>query len=94
MAEVEVVQNRDTGGRWSPEAADFIERLATARARDAPPNLQRSAFLAWRRRWTRMIAVSCARSFATSLVAQSSLPHALAGVDGEVPCLVEVLLEA
>ena len=41
-----------------------------------------------------MIAVSCARSFATSLVAQSSLPHALAGVDGEVPCLVEVLLEA
>ena len=67
--------------------------LAMARARDAPPNLQRSAFLSWRRRWTRMIAISCGRSFANSLVAQSSHPHALASVDGGVPHLAEVLSE-
>ena len=47
-----VVVALETGGRWSPEAVDFIDRLATARARDAPPNLQRSAFLAWIRQWT------------------------------------------
>ena len=81
------------GGRWSLEAVSFIERSAMARARDAPPNLQRSAFLSWRRRWTRMIAISCGRSFANSLVAQSSHPHALAGVDGGVPHLAEVLSE-
>ena len=88
-----VVVALETGGRWSLEAVDFIERLAMARARDAPPNLQRSAFLSWRRRWTRMIAISCGRSFANSLVAQSSHPHALAGVDGEVPHLAELLSE-
>ena len=79
-----VVVALETCGRWTPDAVDFIERLAMSRARDAPPNLQRSAFLSWRRRWTRMIAISCSRSFANSLVAQSSHPHVLAGVDGEV----------
>ena len=88
-----VVVALETDGRWSLEAVDFIERLAMARSRDAPPNLQRSAFLSWRRRWTRMIAISCGRSFANSLVAQSSHPHALAGVDGEVPHLAELLSE-
>ena len=75
-----VVVALETCGRWSPEAVDFIERLAMARARDAPPNLQRSAFLSWRRRWICMIAISCGRSFANTLVSQSSHFHALAGV--------------
>ena len=88
-----VVVALETGGRWSLEPVDFIERLAMARARDAPPNLQRSVFLSWKRRWTRMIAISCGRSFANSLVAQSSHPHALAGVDGEMPYLAELLSE-
>ena len=53
-----VVFALETGGPWSLEAVDFIERLAMARAWDAPPNLQRSAFLSWRRHWTRMITIS------------------------------------
>ena len=60
----------ETGGRWSEEALGFIEMIAGARARDASPSLRRSAFLAWRRRWSRrMMSISCSRAFACSWVA-------------------------
>ena len=68
----------ETGGRWSAETLSFIEELAQARARDAPFRLRRSGFLAWRKQWTRM-SVSCARSFASSLVA--GLHDAMSVVD-------------
>ena len=42
----------ETGGRWSPEALHFVDTLAATRAREAPPTLRRSAFLAWDRRWS------------------------------------------
>ena len=71
----------------------FVENLAAARARDAPPTLQRSTFLGWRRRWSRMLSISCGRSFANSLVAQSTVPHALAGIDGSVPNFADLLGE-
>ena len=73
------------GGRWSPEALEFIEGLARARAREAPPNQARSAFLAWRRRWTRLLSVSCAKAFATSLLFGPGVLHAVCGADGGVP---------
>ena len=60
----------ETGGRWSSEAVQFVDNLAAARAREAPPLLQRSAFLAWRR--------------GGGLVAPTLMPHALAGVDGSI----------
>ena len=88
-----VVVALEIGGRWSEEAMQFVDDLAAARARDAPPLLRRSAFLAWRKRWSRMIAISCARAFANSLVAVSTSPHALAGVDGRMPDLVDLLGE-
>ena len=47
-----VVVAMETGGRWSPEAVEFVENLAAARARDATPTLQRFAFFGWRRRWS------------------------------------------
>ena len=53
----------ETGGRWSNEALDFVADMAAARSREAQPVVQRSTFLAWRRRWTRMLAVSCSRAF-------------------------------
>ena len=68
----------ETGGNG---VLKFVDNLAAARTREAPPLLQRSAFLAWRQRWTRMLAVS----FANSLVAPMLMPHALAGIDGSVP---------
>ena len=63
-----VVVALETGGRWGTEALEFVADMASSRARDAPPVLRRSAFLAWRKRWTRMLSVSCARVFAASLV--------------------------
>ena len=62
-----VVVALETGGRWSAEALQFVESLAQTRARERPPTIARSAFLAWRR--SRMLSVSCARAFATSLLA-------------------------
>ena len=80
----------ETGGRWSAEAADFIEDLAFARARDATPLLRASAALAWQRRWVRMLGTSCARSFASSLVAPAGC-CALAATDGSAPELCDLL---
>ena len=50
------------------EAVQFIRLLAQAKARDSPPLTRRSSEFAWERHWTRIIAVACARSFASSLV--------------------------
>ena len=74
-------------GRWSDESMNFISVLASARSRDAPQALQRPAFLAWQRRWTRMLAVSCSRAFATSLISAGA---ALDGVDGITPDLADL----
>ena len=42
-----VVVALETGGRWSLEAVNFSERkVGDGPRRDAPPNLQRSVFLA------------------------------------------------
>ena len=65
-----VVVGIESGGRWSPEAVEFVDMLAGARAREAPLVLRRSAFLVWRGRWRRMLAV-CS-SFANSMVSRSS----------------------
>ena len=83
-----VVIALETGGRWSTEALNFVEDMANSRAREAPPRLRRSAFLAWRKRWTRMLSVSCARSFATSLV--TGQQDVMAGVDGSTPDLADL----
>ena len=81
--------------RWSQEAVDFVCWVGSCPgAREATPLLRRSAFLGWRRRWSRMVAISCARAFATSLTAVNALPHALAGVDGVSPDLGDLLTEA
>ena len=80
-----VVVALESGGRWSAEALQFVESLAYARARERPPTMARSAFLAWRRRWSRMLSVSCARAFATSLLAGPRDLHAVVGVDGGAP---------
>ena len=69
-------------GRFS-EDAKLVDILAAGKAREAPPPLRRSAH-SFRRRWIRMLAVSC-RSFATSLVSVAS--HQRSGTDASVPDL-------
>ena len=63
----------------------------SARSQDAPPALQRSAFLGWRRRWTRMLSISCCRAFAASLTAPADV---MAGVDGITPNRADLFGEA
>ena len=80
----------ETGGRWGDEAISFFEPLAWARAQAAPATLRRAAELAWLRRWTRLLAVSCAASFARSL----SAPPGGCGAepsDGSAPALGDLL---
>ena len=83
-----VVVALETGGRWSSEAIEFVSSLAGSRARDASPPLRGSAFHFWRRRGIRVLSVSCARAFATSLV--SSRAETPDGQDGFAPDLVEL----
>ena len=85
-----VVVALETGGRWSAEAAAFIEDLAYARARDAPAALRSAAAAAWQRRWVRMLATACANAFARSLVAPVSDLGA-AAVDGPAPSVADLL---
>ena len=40
-----------------------------------------------------MIGISCARAFANSLAAVATAPHTLAGVDGEMPDMADLLGE-
>ena len=77
-----VVVAFETGGWWSTEALEFVECFAHARARETLATLAQSAFLACRKRWSRMISISCARAFATSLLAGPRDLHAVAGADG------------
>ena len=83
-----VVVGLETGGRWSNEAVKFVDSLASARAREAPPLLYRSAFLAWRKRWTRMLAVSCGRAYASSLV--TPRVDEFSGAEGIVPAFADL----
>ena len=65
-----VVVGVETGGRWSSEAATFVDHFASGRVREVPSVSRRSAHLAFRRKWMRMIAISCNRAFAASLVSE------------------------
>ena len=55
--------------------------------------MRRPAFLAWKKRWSRMIGISCGRAFANSLAAVANATHTLAGVDGKMPDLADLLGE-
>ena len=73
------------------EAADFIRRLAAARARGVPPRLRRAAATAYSFPWTGIAAIASQRALASSLL---ELPITEDGVDGAEPCLPAVLAAA
>ena len=82
-----MVVELETGGRWSNEAAKFVDSLPSARACEAPP-LHLSAFLAWRKRWTRILAVSCGSAYASSLV--TPRVDDIEGTEGIVPAFADL----
>jgi len=63
-----VVAAMKVGGRWAEEAYEFVDLLAQAKAREAPPALRRSAHHHWVRRWTTLVSVATLRSFADTLL--------------------------
>ena len=66
----------------------FFEGLAASRAREAPVALRFSSFLAWQKRWSRMLSISCCRAFCGSLISSSEDP--MRGTDGAVPDLADL----
>ncbi len=84
-----VVLAFEIGGRWSPEAAQFIRLLARCRARSAPPLLRGACAAACVRRWAALLAFAAAKAFAATLLC---LPlHGTADVDGPPPELSDLL---
>ena len=86
-----VVVALETGGRWSQESVAFLQQLARARAQDAPGYLRRSAELTWARRWTRLLSVAAASSFAASLIEPPRQMGMLEVAGGEAPSTMELL---
>ena len=66
-----VVVRVETGDRFSPEAVTFFEGLAALRF---------PSFVAWQKRWSRMLSISCCRAFCGSLILSSEDP--MRGTDG------------
>ena len=63
-----IVMAMETGGRWSEESVAVLRELTHAKAQEAPSFKRFSVGLMWERRWTRILAVTCATAFAASLV--------------------------
>ena len=80
----------ETGGRWSEEVAALLWQFAVAKAQEAPSHMRRSVALMWERRWTRMLACSCARAFAASLVEPKRQLGVLEVFGGDAPGLAEL----
>ena len=83
----------DVNGRMSAETVDFLERLARARARTVLYFFQKAASLAYRRRWSRMLAVLAASSVAALLLLSKVELRNSPVDDGNAPWLLDVLAE-
>ena len=87
-----VVLGLAVGGRWSAEAAAFIRLLARARARSAAMTQRAACVAAFVARWSGLLSIAAARSFAASLL---SLPLSnTANLDGEAPLLSDVFADS
>ena len=60
-------------------------------SREAPEYLRRLAKLAWARRWTRLLSVAAASSFAASLLEPPRQMAMLEVANGEAPSTTELL---
>ena len=81
-----VVLGLEVGGRWSAEAATFIRLLARARARSAAVIQRAACVAAFVARWSGLLSIAAARSFAASLL--SLRLSNTANLDGEAPLRV------
>ena len=84
-----VVAGMEVGGRWSTEAAEFLEQLAWQRVRDTPERLRRATALALERRWAELVSVSAMKALADTLLYNTAQTTTV-GDDG-VPRVGELL---
>ena len=67
----------------------LVRQLSHAKAREVPSYMRFSVSMMWERRWSRMMAVTCATSFAASLVEPAS--HVTwCHTGGEAPVLADL----
>ena len=88
-----VVLALELGGRWSPEAADFLRLLARARARSAPPRLRAAVVAASVARWSSLLACAAHGAFAESLCFQNVSANAC-NLDGPFIPFSELLSDS
>ena len=81
----------ETRGRWSEEAVNILHQLAVAHTREVTAYMTHQVALVWERRWTHMLASTCAVAFATSLVAPSRQCDTWCHTGGEAPGLCDLL---
>ena len=86
-----VVVATETRLWWSEEAVQFVWQLAQAKAREASRFLAHQVALSWERRWSRMLGVACASSFAASLV-QRMTRELSCQTGGDLPTTADILL--
>ena len=82
----------EVGGRWSPDALEFLQKLARARAREAPLLLRGSVVHALLYRWSGLVAVAAQRAFASSLLELPLLGESC--VDGALPSHSDLCADA
>ena len=68
-----VVLGHEVGGRCAPEALRLLQRLSCFRCSRAPAVLQRSARMAWHRRWLCSVSVAAQVALAASLAEPAAL---------------------
>ena len=64
-----VVLALEVGGRFGPEAVDFLRQLARARARESPARLRPAVQRASLHRWTGMLDAGCGGATRACLLA-------------------------
>ena len=84
-----VVLAIETGGRWSDEAVQVLWQLSQAKAQEVPPFMRFQVSLMWERRWTRMLAVTCAKAFAASMI-EPARHVTWCTTGGEAPLLADL----
>ena len=75
-----VVLAHEVGGRCAPEALRLSRRLANFRSSRAPALLQRSARIAWHRRWLCSVSVAAQAALAASLAEPAAISFGFFGI--------------
>jgi hypothetical protein len=83
----------EVGGRFGQSAVKFMRELAAAKARSVPAYLRRATAEALYSRWSRLVAVASASSWASSVLEEEQYVPA-GGGEARTPWLLDVMADA